>query len=183
MLTKELKVDEDGSYSLGVNQDGIIYSVSKDFEKISGFSSSELIGKKCNLFRHPYMPKIIFKILWEKLNNNESFIGMIVNHTKTGEYYWLANKIYLFSREKDGSCKYFSYKTSVSKHAKFHIKKLYDKLIIIEKEGGVDASEKYLKEYLEKRGVNYDEYMEALLSGGSMFALKVGLFATKKLFK
>jgi PAS domain S-box-containing protein len=63
MLTKELKIDENGSYSLSTNQDGIIISVSEDFEKISAYSKSELMGKNCNMVRHPYMPKVIFKIL------------------------------------------------------------------------------------------------------------------------
>ncbi|QOR61234.1 PAS domain-containing protein [Sulfurovum sp. ST-21] len=180
MLTKELKVSEDGSYSTSTNQDGIIVSVSADFEKISGYTKSELIGKNHNIVRHPDMPKIIFKKMWDALENGEEFIGFIFNHAKDGGYYWFANRVYLFSRDKDGGCKYFSYKSPMSPRARHCMTKLYATLLEEEKKGGIEASEKYLEEYLAFRGVTFDEYVKTFLDGTGLF--KTGFFMARKLF-
>jgi len=180
MLTKELYIDEQLSYSTTTNEKGIIVSISKDFEKISGYQKHELIGKDHNIVRHPDMPKIIFKLMWNALENRQEFIGFIFNHAKDGGYYWLANKTYLFSKEKDGSCKYFSYKSAMSSRAKHYMAKLYATLLQKEKEGGIEASEQYLNEYLSFRGVTFNEYMKTFLDGSGI--MKTGFFMARKLF-
>ncbi len=181
MLTKELTTDENASYSTTTNEKGIIVSVSKDFETISGYSKAELIGKNHNIVRHPDMPKIIFKKMWDTLENNNEFVGFIFNHAKEGGYYWLANKTYLFSKEKDGTCKYFSYKSPMSVRARHYMTTLYLKLLEEEKKGGLEASEAYLNKYLQFRGVSFDEYMKTFLDGSGL--LKTGFFMARKLFR
>ncbi|MDM5263956.1 PAS domain-containing protein [Sulfurovum sp. XTW-4] len=180
MKEKELKIDDNANYSSTTNQDGIITHVCSDFEKISGYTKEELIGKNHNIMRHPDMPKIIFKIMWEKLQNGEKFIGFIKNKSKNGEYYWLSTKAYLYLKEKDGKCKYFSYKGPISLRAKHHISKLYSTLLEEEKNGGIEASQKYLNEYLDYRGVTYNEYIETFED--TVGLVKVGYFMTRKLF-
>jgi PAS domain S-box-containing protein len=180
MLTKEFIANEEASYSTTTNEKGIIVSVSKDFEKISGYAKNELIGTNHNIVRHPDMPKIIFKLMWNALEDKKEFIGFIFNHAKDGGYYWLANKTYLFSKEKDGSCKYFSYKSAMSSRARHYMAKLYATLLEEEKNGGIEASETYLNEYLAFRGVTFDEYMKTFLDGSGL--LKTGFFMARKLF-
>lgn len=180
MLTKELVVNINSSYATSTNKDGIIISISKDFEEISGYTKNELLGKNHNIVRHPDMPQIIFKLMWESLENGDEFIGFILNHSKNGEYYWLATKTYLFSKDKDGRRKYFSYKYAMSSRARHHMSKLYATLLKEEKEGGIEASEIYLYEYLAFRGVSFDEYMKTFLDGSGLF--KTGFFMARKLF-
>jgi len=180
MLTKEIFPDEEKSYSTSTNEKGIINSVSDEFVALSGYSKQELLGKDHNIVRHPDMPKIIFKKMWTALENGEEFVGFIFNHAKDGGYYWLANKTYLFSRNKDGGCKYFSYKLPMSARARHYMAALYAKLLEEEKKGGIEASEKYLEEYLDFRGVTFDEYMKTFLDSGGL--LKTGFFMARKLF-
>lgn len=180
MLTKEIHPDNQKSYSTSTNEKGIIVSVSHDFEELSGYSKTELLGKNHNIVRHPDMPKIIFKKMWDTLNNGDEFVGFIFNHAKNGGYYWLASKTYLFSREKDGRCKYFSYKSPMSARARHYMKKLYATLLEEEKKGGIEASEVYLNKYLDFRGVTFDEYMKIFLDSGGV--LKTGFFVARKLF-
>ena len=180
MLTKEIHPNNQKSYSTSTNEKGIIVSVSDDFQELSGYSKTELLGKNHNIVRHPDMPKIIFKKMWDTLNNGDEFVGFIFNHAKDGGYYWLANKTYLFSREKDGSCKYFSYKSPMSSRARHYMTKLYATLLEEEKKGGIEASEVYLNKYLDFRGVTFDEYMKTFLDGGGV--LKTGFFVARKLF-
>lgn len=180
MLTKEIYADSNASYSTSTNEEGTIISISKDFETLSGYSKTELIGNSHNIVRHPDMPKIIFKQMWDALNNGEEFVGFIFNHAKDGGYYWLANKTYLFSKEKNGKCKYFSYKSHMSTRARHHMAKLYVTLLEKEKKGGMEASEQYLTEYLNFRGVTFDEYMKTFLDGSGI--MKTGFFMARKLF-
>ncbi|UPT77885.1 PAS domain-containing protein [Sulfurovum sp. XGS-02] len=180
MLTKELHVDRHASYSSSTDENGIIISVSTDFENLSGYSKNELKGKNHNIVRHPDMPRIIFKMIWDALERGEESISYVFNHAKDGGYYWLANRTYLFSRDDQGRARYFSYKSAMSSRAKHHMLKLYTKLLEEEKKGGIEASEKYLTEYLEFRGVTFNEYMKTFLDNSGL--VKTGFFMARKLF-
>lgn len=60
-----------------------------DFQRISGFSSEELLGINHNLVRHPEMPPIAFADLWVRLKAGESWMGVVKNRCKNGDYYWV----------------------------------------------------------------------------------------------
>ena len=73
--------------------DSVILDVSSAFEKSSGYSKTELIGKKMNVVRHPNEDKFLFKELWKTILKGETWSGEIQNKTKDGEVYWLEQKI------------------------------------------------------------------------------------------
>ena len=60
-----------------------------DFISISGFTTDELIGKNHNLVRHPDMPPAAFDDLWKTLKNGKSWMGVVKNRCKNGDYYWV----------------------------------------------------------------------------------------------
>lgn len=66
----------------------IIYTNSKLCE-VSKYAREELIGKPHNLFRHPDMPKELFRIFWETLKRGKVFRGIIKNRAKDGTDYWV----------------------------------------------------------------------------------------------
>jgi PAS domain S-box-containing protein len=66
---------------------GVITSVSKPFEKISGYSRSELIGSNHNIVRHPSMHSSDFKNLWDTIQSGYSWSGIITNLRKNGSSY------------------------------------------------------------------------------------------------
>jgi hypothetical protein len=57
---------------------------------------------------------------------------------------------------------------------------IYAKLIEIEKEGGMEASEKYLRGYLEENNVTYDEFINKVVGNSGIF--KIFFTAMKKIF-
>ena len=59
------------------------------FLRISGFSNEELIGKNHNVVRHPDMPPEAFADLWSTLKAGKSWMGIIKNRCKNGDYYWV----------------------------------------------------------------------------------------------
>ncbi len=73
---------------------GIITDANEMFEKISGYTKEELIGKPHNIVRHPKMPKSVFKKMWDTIQKGKIFKGVIQNRKKDGgDYYVLANII------------------------------------------------------------------------------------------
>ncbi len=66
----------------------IIYG-NKTFIKISGYEENELLGSPHSILRHPDMPKIVFKLLWDRLQNKEEIFAYVKNLCKDGSYYWV----------------------------------------------------------------------------------------------
>ncbi|MCP4969782.1 MAG: PAS domain-containing protein [Arcobacter sp.] len=75
---------------------GIISFANEDFCKIAEYELEELIGKPHNLVRHPDMPKVAFKSLWDTVLKGEIWTGFVKNATKSGGYYWVYATVYPF---------------------------------------------------------------------------------------
>jgi len=70
------------------DKEGNIIFISPSYKKIIKYSKEELIGKPHNIVRHPEMPELIFKEMWDKLLNGKTWKGYIKNLRKDGKYYW-----------------------------------------------------------------------------------------------
>lgn len=71
------------------NLKGITTYANDDFQRISGFTSEELVGKNHNVVRHPDMPPLAFADLWSRLKLGESWMGVVKNRCKNGDTYWV----------------------------------------------------------------------------------------------
>lgn len=69
---------------------GKITYCNKEFIKISGYSEAELIGSPHNLVRHPDMPAAVFGVMWGYLKAGKSWMGIIKNRCKNGDFYWVS---------------------------------------------------------------------------------------------
>ena len=69
---------------------GNITYCNEAFSKISGYSSEELLGSPHNLVRHPDMPPAAFGIMWSYLKAGKSWMGIVKNRCKNGDYYWVS---------------------------------------------------------------------------------------------
>lgn len=86
---------------------GYITYSNMTFEKISGFTQSELRGKNHNIVRHQDMPVSAFKNLWDTIKSGKVWTGYVKNRTKNGDFYWVYATIYPFEKI-DGSYGYMS---------------------------------------------------------------------------
>jgi diguanylate cyclase (GGDEF)-like protein/PAS domain S-box-containing protein len=73
--------------------DSTIVEVSNAFEKVSGYSKDELIGKSISVIKHPEQDRKIIKDLWTNISNKQVWVGNIKNKKKSGEEYWLEQTI------------------------------------------------------------------------------------------
>lgn len=70
--------------------DGIITHVNDSFVDMSGFNRDELIGQPHYILRHPDMPAIAFKGLWQTLlEEGNKWHGYVKNLRKDGGFYWV----------------------------------------------------------------------------------------------
>ncbi len=56
---------------------------------MSGYSEDELLGKPHYILRHPDMPAVAFKDLWDRVRKGEKWHGYVKNLRKDGGYYWV----------------------------------------------------------------------------------------------
>ena len=59
------------------------------FVEMSGYAREELIGAPHNILRHPDMPKIVFKGLWDTIAAGKKWHGYVKNLRKDGAFYWV----------------------------------------------------------------------------------------------
>lgn len=68
---------------------GNILHCNDEFVAISGFTREELIGQPHNLIRHPDMPQLAYKVMWDHLQAGKPWMGLVKNRCKNGDYYWV----------------------------------------------------------------------------------------------
>ncbi len=160
---------------------GVIEFANDYFVEISGYSEQELIGQPHNIVRHPDMPKVIFALLWDRLKRKENIIAVVKNRAKDGRYYWVMTDFDIRIDQLTGEVTgYFAYRRAVPQKAIEALEPIYQKLLEIEKVGGIDASRKYLVALLEAEGQNYDEFIDAITGRNGI--MKMWFAAMKKFF-
>ena len=132
------------------------------FIEISRYQELELLGKPHNIIRHPDMPKAIFKLLWDTIQKGEEINAYVKNLAKDGSYYWvLANVTPSFDANKN-IIGYFSVRRKPTSQALEYIKKLYAKMLSIEKRSSMKESMEYLENVLKDKRITYEEFINAL---------------------
>lgn len=71
------------------NTTGEITHVNPAFVEMSGFNEEELIGAPHSILRHPDMPSVAFKDLWDTVKKGAKWQGFVKNLRKDGGYYWV----------------------------------------------------------------------------------------------
>lgn len=68
---------------------GVITYANDVFCELAGYKLDELIGEAHNIVRHPDMPRIAFKGLWDDIAMKGFWSGIVKNLRKDGGYYWV----------------------------------------------------------------------------------------------
>jgi PAS domain S-box-containing protein len=135
------------------DEKGNITYVNPIFMKISGYSQGELYDKPHSILRHPDMPKVIFKYLWDNLKAGNDVVSYVKNLSKDGSYYWVLATVKM-AKNPDGSFRnYMSTRKCITQNAKDTISALYAKLLEAEKSDGVEASEAMLNDFLAQNNL------------------------------
>ena len=143
---------------------GTITYVNSVFIEVSEYTKEELIGQPHNILRHPDMPKVIFKTLWDHLKSGKNFNAVVKNLTKTGKHYWIVTNFDIFKDSSGKPSAFLGARSFVPDAVIEIITPLYKELLKIEASSGVEASEKYLNEFVEEKGGDYVSFIKKLIS-------------------
>jgi len=160
---------------------GIIEYGNDYFVEISGYTEAELIGKPHSIVRHPDMPKVVFKMMWDRIKHAQNIMAVVKNLSKDGSYYWVVTE---FEPKVDPITNeiisHTAFRKAASQEAIDTMASIYQKLIEIEKDGGMEASEKYLRGFLEENNTTYDDFINNLVGNKGLFKMFFSMM--KKLF-
>ena len=139
---------------------GRITNVNDVFCNVCGYSPEEMIGQPHSIIRHPDMPKLVFKLLWDNLKVGNNFIGVIKNLAKSGGYYWVITDFEMRRDATGNITHYIARRKSVPKAViENYVAPLYETLLKLEKVGGMELSSRFFKNYLAKQGKDYIDFI------------------------
>ncbi len=150
------------------NLKGHMTYVNRTFMDISGYEEKDLIGKPHSLIRHPDMPRCVFKLLWDSLQDKKEIFAYVVNSCKNGDHYWVFAHV-TPSFDKDGNVVGYHSNRRVPKRSVLDevIIPLYKQLLDEEKshsnrKDGMNSSYAILIDLLKEKGIGYDELIFSL---------------------
>jgi PAS domain S-box-containing protein len=138
------------------------------FCAVSGYTLPELIGAPHSLIRHPDMPRAVFKLLWDTIQDRREVFAYVKNLSKSGAYYWVFAHV-TPSYSKDGQIIGFHSNRRVPERRILDgvIIPLYAEVLREEAKhrNGKDALAagfKYLVDFVSSKKMTYDELIFSL---------------------
>jgi len=144
------------------NAKGIITYCNEVFMEMAAYKESELLGKNHNIIRHPDMPRVAFKLAWDLISSGKEFFGFVKNMSKDGSFYWVFANITPDYDSRGSIIGYTSVRRKPSSNAITTLTPIYKKMCELEKAGGMDASGKFLFDFLDENNITYDELILSL---------------------
>jgi aerotaxis receptor len=127
-MASEVQLDKSTMIVSETDLKGNIIYANEDFCKIAGYTKDELIGQPHNIVRHTDMPKAAFTDLWETVQNNKIWKGIVKNKTKDGGYYWVNATAYKVTKQ-NGEQRYISVRRKPTNDEISNATALYKELI------------------------------------------------------
>lgn len=100
ITSREVTLSRGDNLLTTTNLKGAITYANPAFERISGYTQEEMLGKNHNLIRHPHMPPLAFEQMWATIRSGKSWMGLVKNRCKNGDFYWV--NAYVSPVKRDG---------------------------------------------------------------------------------
>lgn len=140
------------------------------FCKVAGYTEAELIGAQHSIVRHPDMPRSVFKLLWDTIEDRREIFAYVKNMAKNGDHYWVYAHVTPSFGVDGRICSYHSNRRAPARDIiEKTIAPLYAEVLAIERRhaNGKDAlaaGHKALVDFVASQKVSYDELMFSLKS-------------------
>jgi len=146
---------------------GIITYCNEIFLEFAKYSNTELLGQNHNIIRHPDMPRVVFKLLWDTIQSGKEINAYVKNIASDGSYYWVFANITPVLDENSKIIGYYSVRRKPNKTVVDRIIiPLYQKLLAEEKKNSIGnqmaVSGKILNDLLNEKGMAYEELILSL---------------------
>lgn len=147
---------------------GRITYANRTFLRVAAMTESQALGQPHNLIRHPDMPRVVFKLLWDTLGAGNEIFAYVLNRALNGDHYWVFAHV-TPSRDTGGAIVGYhsSRRTADRRIVNDIISPLYKQLLAEEAKHsrireGMAASEAMLMGLLRDRGVSYEQLIFSL---------------------
>lgn len=100
--------------------------VSDKFKKIMGYTDDEILGQSPAILKHPSASRYILDDIWNSLNSNKYWQGMLKNIKKNGEIIYLNAEIYMDFDEFGNHIGYHAIQTDITSSIKDPHKFIFD---------------------------------------------------------
>jgi len=143
---------------------GNILHANSSFCKIAEYELNELLQQPHNIIRHPDMPKVVFKLLWEYIQNGKPIVAYVKNKTKNDNYYWVLATVLPIKDLKGEILSYLSLRILPTTDYFKIAQGLYSELLNIEEQSSIEESEKYLIDSIRSLGFSdYTDFMNKVI--------------------
>lgn len=143
----------------------IIYG-NEIFIEFSGYSEEELLGSQHNIVRHPDMPRVVFKLLWDYLAEDKEIFAFVKNMSKDGGFYWVFTHVAPIIDQNKQKIGYTSVRRMPNPKAIPIVTDVYKAMLQAEQQAGAKdamaASGAVLGKLLEEKGISYEELINVL---------------------
>lgn len=146
---------------------GNVTYANKVFLRLANVTESEIIGAPHSLIRHPDMPRCVFKLLWDRLQEKQEVFAYVVNFAANGDHYWVFAHVTPSFDSSGNVVGYHSNRRKPCPKALEAIKPLYAELLNIEKsasnaKAGLEESFAALVQKLNDGNIDYDRFIFSL---------------------
>ena len=101
MRTLSSAIEQTDDAVMITDLNGIVEYVNPAYERISGFSSQEVLGETPNLVNSGHHDAMFFATLWETIGSGDTFFDVFINRRKDGQLYY-EEKTITPVRDEDG---------------------------------------------------------------------------------
>ena len=147
---QERSLDENDFIVSKTDTKGRITYGNKSFIAMSGYEESELLNAPHNIIRHPDMPRVVFDLLWKRIQNKEEIFAFVKNLSKDGSYYWVFTNATASTDRNGKIIGYYSIRRKPNPKAITAITPIYKALLKAEKSNGLEASHALLNNVLNE---------------------------------
>jgi PAS domain S-box-containing protein len=146
---------------------GIITYANDVFYKTAGYTEKELWGQPHNIIRHPNMPRCIFKLLWDTVQDQKEIFAYVLNLAKNGDHYWVFAHVTPSYDTQGKHVGYHSSRRVPYPDALEKVVPLYKTLLAEESkynftDEGMTASTKILTDTLSNADMDYSQFVFSL---------------------
>lgn len=148
---------------------GRLTYVNDVFLRLASYTEKECLGQPHSMIRNPTMPRCIFKLLWDTIQDGREIFAYVVNRSANGDHYWVLAHV-TPSRDANGTIiGYHSNRRTPNRQIlESTIIPLYKQLLAEENrhansKDGMAASMNILTNLLAEKGVEYDEFIASIV--------------------
>jgi len=134
------------------------------FIRIADYTEQELVDAPHSILRHPGMPRCVFKLLWDVVQDGREIFAYVVNRSKNGDHYWVFAHVTPTFGSDGKIIGYHSNRRVPKRDALAKIEPIYQQLLAVEnatpdRKNGLAKSTEVLHALLKDVGQTYEQFV------------------------